>query len=255
MFNDYDRADSPFVALVNDTMARMTWPGQNPVGRRFQTPSTDWKWFEVVGVVGDTRYYGLASEPKAEMYVPHQQVPRSYMNVVLRTRSDPTGLTVPVRNEIFKQDSGQPSHSIVSLETLIADSIAAERFYALVLGVFASIAVVLAGAGIYGVLSYWVNQRTHEIGVRMALGATRKAVLKSVVGHGMTITVVGIGLGLIGTWATGRVLSSTLFGIGAGDPLTLVGVTSVLTVIALLACGIPALRASRVDPLIALREE
>jgi putative ABC transport system permease protein len=200
-------------------------------------------------------YYGLDSEPKAEMYVPHQQVTRSYMNIVLRTRSDPAGLSAQVRNEIFKQDPGQPSHSIVLLETLIADSIAAERFYALVLGIFASIAVVLAGAGIYGVLSYWVNQRTHEIGVRMALGATRKAVLKSVVGHGLTMTVVGIGLGLVGTWATGRVLSSILFGIGAADPLTLLGVTSILTVIALLACGVPALRASRVDPLVVLREE
>jgi putative ABC transport system permease protein len=138
---------------------------------------------------------------------------------------------------------------------LIADSIAAQRFYALVLGVFASIAVILAGAGIYGVLSYWVNQRTHEIGVRMALGATRQTILKSVVGHGMAMTMGGIAIGLLGSWATGRVLRSTLYGIRAGDPLTLTAVTFVLILIALAACGIPALRASRVDPLIALRDE
>jgi putative ABC transport system permease protein len=256
MLNHFDRVSSPFVALVNETMARLTWPGKDPIGQRFESPSTTWHWFEVVGVVGDTRYYGLDIDPGPEFYVAHAQAGshRSRMTVVVRT-ADPAASVELVRRAVLEEDTGQPSHSVVTLQSLVADSIAAERFYALVLGVFAGVALMLSGAGIYGVLSYWVGQRTHEIGVRMALGATDSKVLGHVVGYGMTLAGVGIAVGLAGSLASTRVLGNVLFGIGATDPLTYAGVSLGLATIALIACGVPAFRASRVDPVLALREE
>jgi putative ABC transport system permease protein len=255
MLNEFDRPETPFVALVNQAMARQVWPNRDPVGERFETPSTDWRWFEVVGVVGDTRYYGLDSDPRPEIYVAHAQVPREYMNFVVRTTGDPTGMMDTVRREVVRQDPDQPSHSVVTMESLVADTIAAERFYTLVLGIFAAVAVLLSAAGIYGVLSYWVNQRTSEIGVRMALGATRADVLRNVVGHGMALTGFGVAAGLAGAVASTRVLANSLFQVGARDPGTFAGVAVLLIGIALLACWVPAQRASRVDPVTSLREE
>lgn len=255
LMSDADRSDTPFVALVNQSMARQTWPGQSPLGKRFETPSTDWHWFEVVGVVGDTRYYGLDSEPRPEIYVAHAQVPRTIMTFVVRTDGPPAASADAVRGALLELDPDQPSHSIVTLETLVSDTIATERFYTLVLGILAAVALVLASAGIYGVLSYWVNQRTQEIGVRLALGATRGTVLRHVVGHGMSLAATGIVIGLAGALASTRVLSNTLYGVGSGDPITFTAVALTLGGIAALACCVPALRASRLDPVAALRQE
>ncbi len=252
---DSDGPDDTFVALINQTMANDVWPNQDPVGKRFDTPSTDWHNFEIVGVVGDTRYYGLGSEPRPEMYVAVAQVPRTAMTVVARTAGDPADFTQLIRREVLRQDPAQPTHSIVTVTSLISDNIASERFYALVLGIFAAVALVLSAAGIYGVLSYWVNQRKHEIGVRMALGASRSGVVRLVVGQGMALVAAGVVFGLVGAFASTRVLANVLFQVGATDTLTFAGVTFVLGGVALLACWIPAFRASRVDPVDALRAQ
>ncbi len=253
-FSDADGPDATFVALINETMSNEVWPNLDPVGERFDTPSTDWHNFEIVGVVGDTRYYGLGSEPRPEMYVALAQVPRTGMTVVARTAGDPADFTQLIRREVLRQDPAQPTHSIVTVPSLVAENIASERFYALVLGIFALVALVLSAAGIYGVLSYWVNQRNHEIGVRMALGASRSKVLQLVVGQGMALVGAGVVIGLAGAFASTRVLSNVLFQVGAADPLTFAGVTFALGGVALLACWIPAFRASRVDPVNALRD-
>jgi putative ABC transport system permease protein len=253
-FDSFDGPDAPFVAVVNEAMAREVWPGREAIGERFYTPSTQWRWFEVVGVAGDTRQHGLHQVPRAEMYVPHSQVPRSYMTVVVRAGGDPGELSSTLRSVVQEVDPAQPPHSIIPVSTIVADTVAAERFYMIVLGVFAAIALVLSAVGVYGVLSYWVNQRTHEIGVRLALGARRSEVVKHVVSQAMTLVAAGILLGLAGAVISTRVLEAVLFEVSTMDLATFVGVTVTLTLVALLACSVPALRASRVDPMTAFRD-
>jgi ABC-type antimicrobial peptide transport system permease subunit len=177
------------------------------------------------------------------------------MTVVAKTAGATGPLVAAMRRAILDVDPQQPAHSVLAAEEIVAATIAAERFYATLLMAFGSVAMVLAAAGVYGVLSYWVSQRTQEIGIRMALGASRSTVTRLVVGNGMAVAAVGIGLGLAGAFATTRLLSNMLFGVGAGDPLTLAGVSLILGSAALLACYIPARRAGRVDPMRALREE
>lgn len=254
VFSDADRSDTPYVVVINEAMAQLVWPDRTPIGERIETPSTDWHWFEVVGVVGDTRYYGLSAEPRPEIYVAHAQVPRTEMTLVVRTAGDPAAIVNTIRATILAQDPAQPSHSVVTTASLVADTLGAQRFYTLVLGVFAAIALALSGTGVYGVLSYWVNQRTTELGVRMALGASRWSITTLVVGHGMMVAGVGIVVGLAGAVASTRVLSTVLYGVGATDPVTFLGVALVLASIAVAACWIPAARAGRVDPTVSLRE-
>ena len=167
---------------------------------------------------------------------------------------DPAVLAATVRREVLAHDRAQPAHTVVPMEDLVADSIAAERFYALVLAVFAGVALVLSAVGVYGVLSYWVNQRMHEIGIRIALGADRSSVVKFVIRRGMGLAALGAGIGLVGAFGATRVLDSVLFNIEATDPATFVGVVGLLLLTALLACWLPAYRASRMDPVGALRE-
>ena len=252
--NDFDGPNAPHVTLVNQTMAAQVWPGRNPVGERIYTPAWDWAWFEVIGVVSDTKYYGLGSEPHAEMYMAHAQYPDGAMTFVVRSAGgDAASLTALARRGVSGVDRAQPAHSVVTMPSLIGDSIAVERFYALMLAIFAGVAFVLSGAGVYGVLSYWVNQRQHEIGVRMALGATATGVWRLVVGHGMAYAGLGIGLGLVGALASSRVLTNVLFGVGTADPITFGAVAVLLGGTALLACWLPARRATRVDPIQPLR--
>ena len=252
--NDFDGPDAPHVTLVNQTMADQVWPGRNPVGERIYTPAWDWAWFEVIGVVSDTKYYGLGTDSRAEMYMAHAQYPEGLMTFVVRSaKGDAASLTALARRGVSSVDRAQPAHSVVTMSSLIGDSIAVERFYALVLAIFAGVAFVLSGAGVYGVLSYWVNQRRHEIGVRMALGATATGVWRLVVWHGMTSAGLGIGLGLVGALASSRVLTNVLFGVGTADPITFGAVAVLLGVTALLACWLPARRATQVDPIQPLR--
>ncbi len=253
-FTGYDTPDAPFVAVVSQSMADMVWHDSDPIGQRLETPSVDWTWFEIVGVVGDTRYYGLSNEPKPEIYVAHAQVPRSYMSIAIRTGGDPAAVISTIRREVLALDAAQPAHTVVPMEDLVADSIAAERFYAVLLAVFAAVALVLSAVGVYGVLSYWVSQRTHEIGIRIALGADRASVVGFVIRRGMGLAALGAGIGLAAALAATRVLDNVLFDIEATDPLTFAAVAGLLLSTAFVACWLPAFRASRLDPIGALRE-
>jgi putative ABC transport system permease protein len=255
LFGGFDRAETTFVALVNETMAKQVWPDANPLGQRFETPSNHWNWFEVVGVVSDTRYYGPRSEPRPEIYVAHAQIPGANMTYVVRAGAESGAIAASLKREVLAQDPAQPIHSLVSMEDLVADTVKAERFYALVLAAFSALALTLAASGVFGVLSYWVAARTMEIGVRMAFGASRFEVIREVMSKGLGLGLLGATLGLAGAAFTTRVVESVLFHVSATDGTTYVGVAFLLLATALAACALPALRASRVDPIVALRDE
>jgi putative ABC transport system permease protein len=246
------------VALVGETAARKLWPGQAPLGRRVKFPGTEKSpqpWRTVVGVVRDVKQYGLDREGVMQMYLPHAQYPASFMTTVVRSKSDTSALLGAVRREVGAADKELAVFNVATMEQLLADSVALRRFSMLLLGVFACVAVALAGVGIYGVISYSVAQRTREIGVRVALGAQRRDVLRLVLGRGLGLAGAGIALGLAGALAVTRVISSLLFGVGARDPVTFAAVAALLAFVALLACLAPARRATKVDPMVALRYE
>ena len=219
---------------------------------------------EIVGIVGHVMHYGLDGEVPVDpqYYLALQQVPDEFLpsiasdiSVSVRTHGDPVKLVPAIRQQVQATDKNQPVFNARSMEQVIAESITARRFAMLLLTIFAAVALLLASVGIYGVMSYSVTQRTHEIGIRMALGAQRGDVLKMVVGQGMVLVLIGVGLGLIGALGVTRVLSSLLFGVGATDPATFGGIAALFFAVALVACYVPARRAVKVDPLIALRYE
>jgi putative ABC transport system permease protein len=256
-FTERDTKDSPRVAVINETMAQKMFPGEEPLGKRITFDSREDKpeWFEIVGIVGDVKQYGLDQATTMQTYEPYTQQTFSYMTLVVRAPGDPTNLTAAIRNEILKLDKDQPAGNIKTLNEYFSTSIAQQRFSMALLGVFAAVALVLAAVGIYGVLSYAVTQRTHEIGIRMALGAGQRHVLRLVVGQGMVLTVIGVAGGLVAAFALTRLMASLLFGVTATDAATYASVASTLFAVALLACYIPARRATKVDPLVALRYE
>jgi putative ABC transport system permease protein len=252
-----DGSDTPPVLVINEAMARQYWPNQDPIGRRVSFNSHDGQpvWREIVGVIRDVRHKALDQAPKPEMYVPFTQFPSWLMTIVARTKGDPLTFAAAVRSQVQAMDKDQPVSNIHTMEELMARSVSPPRFYLLLLAVFAGVALLLAAVGIYGVMSYLVTQRTHEIGVRMALGAQAGDVLKLVVKQGMTVTLTGVVIGLLAALGLTRLIRNLLFGVSAADPLTLGLIAALLTVVALLACWIPARRATKVDPLIALRHE
>ncbi len=253
-----DTEDSPQVALINETMARTLWPNQDPLGKRIKFPGSEKNpqpWRTVVGVVNDVSQYALDRKPPMQMYLADAQFPASFMALVVRTASNPNGFVSAVRNEVRALDKDQAVFSIATMEELVGTSIALRRFSMILLLSFAAVALVLAAVGIYGVISYAVTQRTHEIGIRLALGAQPSDVLRLVIGQGMRLVLSGVGIGLVAAFALTRLLVSLLFGVGATDPLTFALIALLLIAVALLACWIPARRATKVDPLIALRYE
>ncbi|HVG21686.1 MAG TPA: ABC transporter permease [Blastocatellia bacterium] len=250
-----NRQDAPHVVAVSDTLARRLWPGEDPIGKRIQFGHDEPFDREVVAVVGDIKRFGLESSEDMATYIPYAQQPWTDMVIVARAASDPTSLAAAIKGAVQAVDKDQPVHNIKTLETVITNSTSQRRFNLLLLGVFASVALVLAAVGIYGVMSYSVTQRTHEIGIRMALGATPSDVLRLVVGHGLTLTLAGIGIGIGAACAVTQVLESLLYGVSATDPLTFAGTALLLASVALMASFIPARRATRVDPMIALRHE
>jgi putative ABC transport system permease protein len=257
-FDEHDTADRAPVALVGETAARKLWPGQTPLGRRVRFPGSEKNpqpWRTVVGVVRDVKQYGLDREDAMQLYLPEAQYPTSFMTMVVRSKSDTAALLGAVRREVGAADKELAVFNVATMEQLLADSVALRRFSMLLLGVFAAVAVALAGVGIYGVISYSVAQRTREIGVRVALGAQRRDVLRLVLGRGLGLVGAGIALGLAGALAVTHVISSLLFGVGARDPLTFAAVAALLAFVALLACLAPARRATKVDPMVALRYE
>ncbi|HEY0760964.1 MAG TPA: ABC transporter permease, partial [Pyrinomonadaceae bacterium] len=259
-FTRYDLPDKPPVAIVNSAFARKFWPNGNALGKRISFQNKNPKWYEIVGVVGNVKHRGLDIQDNPEIYIPAFQplfadgnVPALYLAV--RTASDPLQLGPAMRGEVAALDRDQPVYSLMSMDQRISDSIAPRRFNMFILGLFALLAVILAAIGIYGIMAFSVVQRTHEIGVRMALGASTQDVLKLVMRNGFKLALIGIAVGLVAAFAATRVLSSLLFEVSARDPLIFVFDAVLLAIAALLACYIPARRATKVDPLVALRYE
>src|SRR5689334_3389880 len=259
-FTDRDNENSMPVAIINETMARQYWPGQNPIGRRFKLgdPTDDVPWIQIVGIVADVRQMGLDEPVKAEMYLPLRQdnnpwyAPR---DLVIRTSGDTSNLVGSVRQIISEVDPDQPISNIATMSDVLGTEAAQRRMGMIMLVAFASLALLLASLGIYGVLAYFVTQHTNEIGVRQALGATPRDILFLVLKKGMGLTLIGVAIGLASAFALTRLMSSLLFGVKASDPLTFVAVPLLLALVALLSCYIPARRATKVDPLVALRYE
>jgi len=254
-FVDSDNASAPGVVIINDALARKYWPNEDPLGKRitFSDPrKPDAKWLTIIGIVRSIRHRALDLDPQPEYYVPLAQGADRTMILAVRSKQDPRSLTSAIRREIQSIDPDQPIASVRTLEAVTADSVAPRRMSMVLLGAFAGIALLLASVGIYGVISYLVVQRTHEIGVRMALGAQRGDVLLLVVGHAAKLVGIGTLIGLLLAFFSTRTLSAFLYTVGAFDLATFVLVTVALAAIALLASYIPALRATRADPMIAL---
>jgi putative ABC transport system permease protein len=258
MITDQDTKDSPNVALINKTMAAQLWPNEDPLGTRIKFPGSGKNpqpWRTIVGTVSDVSQYALDKTPPMQIYLPHSQFPTSFNSIVVRTQNEPTALVGAIRREIQAVDKDQAVFNVTTLEELIGDSILIRRFFMLLLLVFAALALVLAAVGIYGVMSYVASQRTYEIGIRMALGAQAHDVLKLIITNGMALTFIGVAAGLAGAFALTRLMAGLLFGVSATDAITFLSVSVGLTLISLLACYIPARRATKVDPLVALRYE
>ena len=254
-FTDADKADAPAVVIINDALAKKYWPGEDALGKRitFSDPrKPDVKWVTVVGIVRSIRHRGLDADPAPEYYIALAQNPERDMVLAVRSTQDPRSLASAIRREIQSLDPDQPIANVRTLENVTADSVAPRRMSMVLLGAFAGIALLLASVGIYGVISYLVVQRTHEIGVRMALGAQRGDVVRLVVGHAAKLVGIGTVTGLILAFLSTRTLSAFLYTVGAFDAATFVLVTIALAAVALLASYVPALRATRADPMIAL---
>jgi putative ABC transport system permease protein len=252
VFEGRDRDGAPSVAIVSQAMARLCWPAQDPIGKRLTTIDPP-KWTTVVGVVGDVRHWGLSDAPEPSMYLPLLQAPPRSAFLVIRT-SGPVSAT-DVAGAVRAIDRGEPVASTLTGDELLARATASPRFRASVLGLFAGLALALALVGVYGIMAYSVSQRKHEIGIRMALGAKRGDVLQMVLTKGLLITGLGVAVGVGGALVLTRFLSSMLYCVKPTDPLTLVGVSLILIAVALLASYIPARRATKVDPMVALKYE
>jgi putative ABC transport system permease protein len=256
-FTAQDRDNTPHVIIVNEALASRYWPNQDVMGKRlgFADDPSKQSWREIVGVVGNVKHFGLETEANPEVYFPYQQLPKNFMSVVVRTSSDPMSMIPAIRSQVSTIDKDQPVFDIMTMDQRLAKSVASNRFVMLLLGTFSVLALGLAAVGLYGAMAYMVSQRTQEIGLRMALGASRSDVFKLVVGKGMRLAIIGTAIGLVASLALTRVMRTLLFEVTPNDALTLVIVPVVLLTVALLACYIPARRATNVDPLTSLRDE
>jgi len=265
LLTDADNETAPAVAVVDEAFEKRFWPVTGAVGKRFISGFNNGKFSfgEVVGVVSHIRHYGidevkkysLSQGGREEIYFPYTQRPQNQMYLAIRTGTDPLALTGAVRSEVLALDSSQPVYEVKSMDQLVSTSLAQRQLNMVLFAAFSAIALILASVGIYGVMSYSVTQRTHEIGIRMALGAQQRGVLALVVRQGMSLALAGVGIGLVSAFALTRLMSSLLFGVSATDPLTFAAIAVLLTGVALVACFVPARRATRVDPMVALRYE
>jgi putative ABC transport system permease protein len=255
-FSEKEATEVSHVVIINQTLARTYFPDEDPIGRRITIEMTNEPVpSQIIGVVGDVKHAGLDVEPKATAYWPHPELAYSFMTIVARTEGDPLSLASAVQGEVKALDKDQPIADVRTMEQLLMASVARARFSTLLLSIFAGVALLLAAVGIYGVMSYSVTQRTHEIGIRMALGAQRADVMRLVVGRGMMLASIGIGIGLAAALGLTRVMASLLFAVSATDPLTFGTISLVLAGVALAANLVPARRATKVDPMVALRYE
>ncbi len=251
-FNESDGADAPRVAIVNQAFVQRFLPGENPLGRRL---SGDNEWVTVVGVVGDIRQSGLDQETAPHVYAPYQQMPARRSGILLRTSVDPLSLAATIQKQVNAVDPDLPIYNLHAMDELIAGSMGGRRLNLVLLAAFALTALALAAVGIYGVISYSVSQRAREIGIRLAIGAQRTDVMKLIVWQGMIPVAIGVAAGIAGALALARAITTLLVGISANDPITFVAIVILLATVALLACFIPARRATKVDPIIVLRAE
>ncbi|MCA1650477.1 MAG: FtsX-like permease family protein, partial [Acidobacteria bacterium] len=249
-----EREAAPSV-VVNETMARTFFPGEDPIGRRVRFGGPKTPWFNIVGVVADARVRGAREAARVETFIPYWQLTVAGMNIILKTASSPTRLAVPLKQAVYSIDADVPVSAVAPLSDSVTDSIDQPRFFATLAGAFAVVALILAAIGIYGVMAYAVSQRTTEIGVRMALGATPADVFRIVIGDGLRLAVIGIVVGSVASLLVAQWLTTLLFGVRPGDPLTLAATAGVLLFVSALASFIPARRATRVDPMVALRAE
>ena len=259
-FDDADGENSPGAVIINDVMARRFWPGEDPLGKRMKAGFDESNWCTIVGVVGNIKHAGLDAETNAEMYYPYLQVPPSLMSfvessmaVVVKTSGDPTQVAAAVRSEVTALDPDQPVFHVKRMAELLDDSVSQPRFRAVLLAVFAMVALALGITGLYGVISYSVSQRTNEMGIRAAVGASRGDLMKLVLGEAVRLAVSGALIGVALAFVLGRSLAKMLFGVRPSDPLTMVGVPLLLVAVAMLAAYIPAWRAARTNPVSALR--
>jgi putative ABC transport system permease protein len=258
LLTDRDTTGVPDAVVINETLARKYFTGENPIGKRVtygDPQAKDAQWFTIVGVVGDVHGTRLNDEPYAQIYSSFRQTPRRGFSLIVRTAGEPTAMLRTMREQIWALDRQQPLYNVRTVDQVLAQSIARPRFNMLLITILAGVALVLAAVGIYGVMSYSVSQRSHEIGIRMALGATAGDVLRLVVRHGMMLAGIGLALGLLAAFGLTRIMSSLLFGISVTDPITYFGLALLLGAIAFLACYIPARRATKVNPVVALRAE
>ena len=256
-FSIGDRPEAPPVAIINDAMARRSWPGRDPVGRRFKLgpPDSDGPWYTVVGVVGDMRRQGLEREALPQMFVSLAQNPPSRnVDLFIRTSSDdPLAMAGALRAAVRRVEKNAPIYGVAPLEQQLGTYLTQRRFQTSLLTGFSVVALLMAAVGIYGLIQYSIATRTQEIGLRMAIGAQAGDIFRMIIGEGLTLSLTGVALGLVGAWWLGRAGSSLLFGVTASDPLTFMTVSLLLTAVAVAACYFPARRAMTVDPIVALR--
>jgi putative ABC transport system permease protein len=256
-FNDADARDAPWVTVIDERLAREYWPNESPLGKRIRIglPDSDNHWRAIVGVVGTVQHERLDAPTRKMVYVPSLQDPTGDQTLVVRSFAPRESLIAAVRNVVREMDPNLPITHVAMMREVIAESIWQPRLYAILFAIFAVVALTLAAVGIYGVMSYTVAARTHEIGIRMALGAERRHTLKLVVGQGMVLALGGVGIGVAGALLLTRLMRTLLFGVSATDPLTFAGVSLLLFGVALFACYLPARKAAQVDPLVALRRD
>ena len=255
-FTDFEASEARHVVLISESMARQHFPGEDPIGKRISVDMFDKPVpTEIIGIVGDVRYDSLVDEPEPTVYFPHPELTYSFMTLVIRTAGDPAEMASGAQRELRAIDPDQPISDVRTMSQVMANTVSRARFNTLMLGLFAGLATLLAAVGIFGVMNYSVTLRTHEIGIRLALGAQPGRVQMLILRQGLLLTLIGIGLGLAGALALTRIMSGLLFEVDATDPATFAAIVLLLAVVSLIACFIPARRATKVDPIIALRYE
>jgi putative ABC transport system permease protein len=256
-FTEGDHAEAPGVVIISEAMARRYWPNEDPIGKRLRESGSGNPWFSIVGVAGEVKYRGLPQNPNADpdVYFPLMQRPTGNLNLAIRASVDPNSLVAAARGVLQKLDPDLPAYSVTTMAEQVASQTRQSRFSAWLLGIFGGLALALAAVGIYSVMAYAVEHRSREIGIRMAMGARAADVLKMVISQGMRLALLGVALGLGAALALTQLMKRLLFGVAAADPLTYGVIALLLTLVALLACWVPARRATKVDPIIALKCE